>query len=116
MAMKFLRMKHAPAAVAARKPGYLDACLSRGKLVDRNGEPFLQLSDSDYEAIRREFSIEGTIVSPRRKGLGDAIHKVAGPIGRAVRWPCLKGDGTTELKPGSPCDRARNALNRITAP
>jgi hypothetical protein len=43
--------------------------------------------------------------------LGDLIHSVAGPIGRAVRWPCLKGGGTTDLKPGSPCDRARRALN-----
>ncbi len=105
MAMKYLSMKHAPSAAAARKPGYLDACLSRGKLVDRNGEQFLQLSESDYEAIRREFSMG--------QGLGDLVHKIAGPIGRTVRWPCMKGDGTTDLKPGSPCDRARRALNRI---
>lgn len=49
-------------------------------------------------------------------GLGDAIHKVAGPIGRAIGWPCMKGDGTTDLKPESPCARAREFLNNLTSP
>ena len=50
---------------------------------------------------------------PIKGGLGDKLHRVAGPIGRAIGWPCLKGDGTTELKPGSPCDKARKLLNTI---
>lgn len=48
-----------------------------------------------------------------KRGLGDRVHAVAGPIGRAIHWPCMKGDGTTDLKPGSPCDKARNLLNKI---
>ena len=47
-------------------------------------------------------------------GLGDRAHRILGPIGRALHWPCLKGDGTIDLKPGSPCDKARNFLNKIT--
>ena len=55
------------------------------------------------------------IIRQRRQktGLGDAIHKLAGPIGRAVHWPCLKGDGTTDLKPGSPCAKLRAAANHV---
>jgi hypothetical protein len=53
-------------------------------------------------------------VAPRRKiGLGDAIHKIAGPIAKAIRWPCLKSDGTTDLKPDSLCARTRARLNKV---
>jgi hypothetical protein len=52
----------------------------------------------------------------RRLKLGDAAHAILGPIGRAIHWPCLKGDGTTDLKPGSPCAKAIDKLNALTAP
>jgi len=54
----------------------------------------------------------GTPVPPGI-GLGDAVHKVLGPIGKAINWPCLKGNGTTDLKAGSPCDKVKNLLNKI---
>jgi hypothetical protein len=47
-------------------------------------------------------------------GWGDKLHRVLGPIGRAIHWPCMKGDGTTDLKPGSPCDKGRTFLNDIS--
>jgi hypothetical protein len=53
-------------------------------------------------------------VAAQKRGLGDCVHRIAGPIGRALKWPCLKGNGTTDLKPGSPCDKLKNALNKIT--
>jgi hypothetical protein len=53
---------------------------------------------------------------PRRLGIGDALHAIVGPIGRAIHWPCLKGDGTADLIPGSPCDQARQRLNAIKLP
>ncbi len=84
-----------------RKPGYLERCLELGQL-----DPVTETVHFTPEAwlkIRHQFKI----------GLGDAIHRVAGPIGRALRWPCMKGDGTLDLKPGSPCDRARNRLNNL---
>jgi hypothetical protein len=54
--------------------------------------------------------------SARRMGWGDALHRIAGPIGRALSWPCLKGDGTTDLKPGSPCANAKDKLDQIKFP
>ena len=85
-----------------RKPGYLERCLALGQL-----DPVTQTVHFTPEAwlkIRREFKL----------GLGDAIHAIAGPIGRALRWPCMKGDGSLELKPGSPCERARNGMNGVS--
>jgi hypothetical protein len=86
-----------------RKPGYLERCLQLGQL-DRETQ-LVHFTPENWLKIRQEFKL----------GLGDAIHAIAGPIGRAVRWPCLKGDGTTDLKPDSPCDRARNGLNSLTS-
>jgi len=124
-------------AAAARKPGYIDAHMKAGKIVQIRGMPFMQLSDPDYSAIGKQFalvhrrlsstasgaslvsSVSSAVKPPAPKassaggGLGDAIHKVAGPIGRAIKWPCMKHDGTTDLIPGSPCDRARKLLNKL---
>jgi len=101
-------------AAKTRKTGYLETALKAGKT---DGE-WVIFDDATYEALRREFNplapsrvtVPGAALRP---GLGDAIHKVAGPIGRAINWPCLKGDGTTDLRPGSPCDRARKMLNQV---
>ena len=48
-------------------------------------------------------------------GLGDKVHRVLGPVGALIRWPCMKGDGTIDLKPGSPCDNGRTFLNELPA-
>jgi hypothetical protein len=115
-------------AVPQRKPGVREAYQKVGAVVQINGQPFIEVADSDYAAIRREFALAKPVAvskaggSPstlhqsaaaKTIGLGDALHKVAGPIGRAINWPCLKGDGTTDLKPGSPCDKLRQAVNKV---
>jgi hypothetical protein len=84
-----------------RKPGYLERCLELGQLDKMTGT--VHFTPESWLKIRQEFKL----------GLGDAIHALAGPIGRAVHWPCLKGDGTIDLKPDSPCERARSRLNSI---
>ena len=115
--MKRASIEHLHAVAKERRPGYLEACQREGK-PSPDGL-WLLFSDDVHAALRKEFNLAPNVfsLSPRERagvrGLGDLVHKVAGPIGRAVRWPCLKGDGTTELKPGSPCDRARRALNRF---
>jgi len=86
-----------------RKPGYLQRCLQLGQLDPER--QFVHFTPENWMKIRQEFKL----------GLGDAIHAIAGPVGRALRWPCMKGDGTIDLKPGSPCDRARNGLNRLSS-
>ena len=52
-----------------------------------------------------------------RRGLGDLVHKVAGPIGQAIHWPCnerdSQGNVTTNLRPNSPCAKAREMLNKV---
>jgi hypothetical protein len=47
------------------------------------------------------------------EGLGDKLHRVLGPIGRAIHWPCMKGDGTTDLKPATLCFYLRQTFNKI---
>ena len=84
-----------------RKPGYLQRCLEFGELDEAT--QMVRFSPEAWLKIRQEFKL----------GLGDAIHAVAGPIGRALHWPCLEGDGTTNLIPGSPCDKARVTLNSL---
>ena len=64
----------------------------------------------------RNLPFPGASIPKPGLGLGDVIHKVAGPIGRAINWPCMKGDNTTDLKPGSPCDKLRQAANKIQLP
>jgi hypothetical protein len=116
-----------------RKPGYLEACLALGEADENTGT--LRISPENWVKIRGQFSYSPeekaarmaeriarrtgspiTIRGPaarQKRGLGDIIHGVAGPVGKALHWPCLEGDGTTDLKPGSPCDKARQALNHI---
>jgi hypothetical protein len=129
---RFVHVGRLHQAAAARKPGVIDAYMKKGRLVTIRKKPFIQLSDADYQAIRADFALiktsprlralspsgrgqgEGPGASPPTKsGLGDALHKVAGPIGRSIKWPCMKKDGTTDLIPGSPCDRARKLLNKL---
>jgi hypothetical protein len=55
----------------------------------------------------------GVPALPLEKGLGDALHEKFGPIGKAIHWPCLKGDGTTDLKPRSLCNYMRQTFNLI---
>jgi hypothetical protein len=122
--MKELRpLASLKAKAAKRKPGYLEACLSLGQLDQKTG--LVQFTPEAWVKIRQQFKLERPqprIKPPRTSkmptlkkfGLGDAIHKVAGPIGRVINWPCMKSDGSTDLKPGSPCARVRDTLNRIT--
>ena len=51
-------------------------------------------------------------VRPRRQntGLGDKIARVATPIARALRLSCID-EATKELKPASPCGKAKARLN-----
>jgi hypothetical protein len=115
-------------AAKERGPGYLEACLKAGKITG-DGQ-WMIFDDAAHYEIRRQFS-HGRVALPRRPnpkrrlasaltsrrlGLGDAIHSVAGPIGRKIHWPCLKGDGTMELKPGSPCAKMRQVGNKIQIP
>ena len=106
-----------------RGTGYLEACMKAGKLSD--DKLWLEFDDAAHAELRQRFN-PGAVAAqrsgavavgavPQRGGLrlGDKLHSILGPIGRAVNWPCLKGDGTTDLKPGSPCDNAKNALNKI---
>ena len=88
---------------ANRQPGYLEECLRLGKVSGAAGSELVEFTPEQHATLRSQFA----------PGLGDRVHNVAGPIGRAIHWPCMKDDGTTDLKPGSPCDRARNLLNKL---
>ncbi len=119
--MKTVHITTLHTAAKTRPPGYLETCLKAGK-TSQDGR-FVLFDDETYAAIRRQFNpaARRTITTGHsplapdhsKRGLGDVIHRAAGPIGRAIHWPCLKGDGTTDLRPGSPCDRARRVLNKV---
>src|SRR5271155_1348930 len=106
--MKRARIDHLHAVAKERKPGYLEACWREGAI--RADGRWVLFTPEAPARLRQQYEDPSALPS---RGLGDWVHKVAGPIGRAVRWPCMKGDGTTALRPGSPCDRARRALNRL---
>jgi hypothetical protein len=116
-------LKKVRAAAPARQPGYLEECLRTGKVTGTGQAQLIEFTPEQFADIRRRFNPSyGADRSDKsdpsdpsdKKGLGDALHRVAGPIGRAIHWPCMKGDGTTDLKPGSPCDKLRGTLNKIT--
>lgn len=46
-----------------------------------------------------------------RHGLGDMVERLAKPIAKALKLPCLDSGG--HLKPDSGCGRRRDALNRL---
>jgi len=128
---RFVHMGRLQTAAAARKPGYLDAHMKVGKIVQIRGVPFVQLSDQDYSAIGKQFALAAPppsgpasglsptvlsakpIVQARRKfGLGDLVAKVATPIARALNLDCI--DKTTgQLKPESGCAQRKAALNKL---
>jgi hypothetical protein len=96
-----------------RQPGYLEECLRVGKVTGEGQAQLVEFTPEQFQDIRRRFQISNFKSQIPKPGLGDRVHAVAGPIGRALHWPCLKGDGTTDLKPGSPCDKIRTQLNRL---
>jgi hypothetical protein len=138
--MKRALISHLHAAAKERGPGYLEACLKAGR-ISRDGQ-WVIFTDQAHAQIRKKLNpnppkpksisfgraiLRGAVIKSIRHfasipfvnqtankiGLGDLIHKLAGPVGRAIHWPCMKGDGTTDLKPGSPCAKARNLANKV---
>lgn len=102
--MKFCSVKTLREIAKVRGQAYLDDCLRTGRLeggvVYWDEEPFAALQAKWKEVDQRE-------------GWGDRLHRFFGPIGRVIHWPCMKGDGSTDLIPGSPCDQNRKILNKI---
>ncbi len=49
--------------------------------------------------------------TPRIRGLGDIVERIAKPIAQALGIPCHGTDG--RLKPESPCAKRRDAMNRM---
>lgn len=110
--MKSAKLTTLHAAAKTRAPGYLEACLKAGKISPDALR--VEFTDEAHARLRQQYNPISRIPShSSHLRLGDRLHTVLGPIGRLVRWPCLKGDGTTDLKPGTPCARARGALNNI---
>jgi hypothetical protein len=121
--MKTVHLGRLQQAASARKPGYLETIQKAGKQITIRGQPFVQLSDADHAAIRKQFALAkpitvqspGLPLTPKSSplGLGDIIHKVALPIAKAFKLDCV--DKTTgQLKPDSKCAQRRAALNKIT--
>jgi len=81
----------------------------------RNGEHFRRqlFSRGDVDVV--DFACpEGAKIGQTEnlpaRGLGTVIEQAVKPIAKALKLPCL--DAQSRLKPGSPCARRRDALNR----
>jgi hypothetical protein len=114
-----LPMTKIHAAAPARRGGYLEECLRIGKVTGAGNAALIEFTPEQFNQIKARFRVQSakrrTLHSPLSTlHLGDRVHQIAGPIGRAIHWPCMKGNGTTDLKPGSPCDKTKNFLNKIT--
>jgi hypothetical protein len=119
--MKRALIKDLHRVAKQRGDGYLETCLKAGK-ISRDGQ-WMIFNDAAHTKIRHQFNprADSSHLSRRvplrhhiKIGLGDALHAKLGPIGRAIGWPCMKGDGTIDLKPNSLCARLRRAANKIT--
>jgi hypothetical protein len=119
--MKTVHIFRIQKAALARKPGYIEAVQKVGKPITIRGQPFVQFSDADHAALATTFAIVKPVIvpssplppSPEPFGLGDAIHKVALPIARALKLDCID-PATRQPKPDSKCAQRRAALNKIT--
>ena len=92
----------------ALPPGFTAACKAAG-ILSQDGQ-WVTLTEDQWGAI--------AFAQPSQKtGLGDLVHKVAGAIGQAIHWPCnerdSQGNVTTNLRPNSPCAKAREMLNKV---
>jgi hypothetical protein len=88
--------------------GFTSACKSAG-VISQDGQ-WVTMTNQQWREI--------AFPKPKQSiALGDLVHKVAGPIGQAIHWPCnerdAKGNVTANLRPDSPCARARNLLNKV---
>ena len=117
-----------------RKPGYLDEALKLGKSsgawIEFNPEQFHYLREKYYLPPPPKKILPllsplppvnsapdngpASVASRKKFKLGDAVHAIAGPVGRALGVPCIKRDGSTDLIPGTPCYQFRQVLNKIT--
>jgi hypothetical protein len=80
------------------------------------GDPIFTFSLKQYAALRTAWDTDPNphlhkIIRP--PGLGDVVHKIAGPLGRALGMPCFDANG--KLIPGSDCDKRRESLNAAPA-
>ena len=82
-------------------------------IIGRERKRNFRLLRAMTQSVGRFVSIPFVNQTAHKIGLGDLIHKIAGPIGRRIHWPCMKGDGTIDLKPNSPCAKARNLANKV---
>ena len=76
----------------------------------------LRSTDSEMAKMRAtlaELRADPSKASAPPPGWGDRLHNVLGPIGEAINWPCMKGDGTTDLKPATLCFYLRQTFNKI---
>ena len=94
----------------ARPKGYVKMCTDIGRLSE-DGR-FIEFTQEQWEAIRKQ-SIEWQ----SKTGLGDLIHRLAGPIGQLLHRPCLERDAdgkvTQNLEVNSPCANREKELNKI---
>ena len=95
------------AAAADRPAGYVQDVLSHGEV---SGE-WLVISNEALAQLREKYRMgESMPEMPRAKGLGDLVSKVATPLARALRLPCIDPE-TNNLRPESSCAKRRDALN-----
>ncbi len=93
MSDRFVHIGRLEMAVPRRKPGLREAYMKVGKLVTIRNQPFIQLSDADYQAIRKQFALgnpslpvaRDSVEAPKPKHIPPLINKP----GNAPKLPGL---------------------------
>jgi hypothetical protein len=55
---------------------------------------------------------DGAVIERRAIGLGDAVARIATPIARALKLPCVDPK-TKDLRPESGCAKRKKKLNEL---
>ena len=98
--MKTIHIGRAQSAAKARNDptGYMAALMKVGTPVTHFGQPFLQIGDADYAAIRQQFSIIKP--PPAQSGRAALPRRQLQPRPRFKLRPKLIVPGATIQKPG----------------
>ena len=97
-----------------RRAGYLDAILKAGLQYGPprqvRGKMWIRVSQEDKDRITDQFNRAAPVIQSSRltPGLGDVIARVATPVAKMLKLPCVDSGA---VPPGSPCDQRRKALN-----
>jgi hypothetical protein len=113
-------LAHLRAMEKHRAPGWLDAVhkVGRGLRTAPQESPTLEVPFQEYQRLWHKYNpyrrhwLINLLSALRHRKYGTAFGMVATPIARLFRMKCVDRK-TGQLKPGSPCAKRKETLNKI---